>query len=65
MERPVWPHGHLIILEPGTRKMGRCDCGGMSAANPSHTELGVITTDTLVASRILHGRDPVTGRKLD
>lgn len=56
-----WPMGHLIILEGDglPRKLARCDCGGMSATNPSH-RLGPIT-DSLTAGRILAGRDPQTG----
>jgi hypothetical protein len=49
----AWPLGHLIVLEPGTTKMGRCDCGGMSASNPSHTAMPIVTTDSLTAFRAL------------
>lgn len=58
----AWPNGHLVILEGDglPTKLGRCDCGGMSAANPSH-RLGPIT-DSLRAGRIMAGRNPDTGR---
>lgn len=56
-----WPNGHIIVLEGDglPTKLGRCDCGGMSAANPSH-RLGPIT-DSLRAGRILAGRNRKVG----
>ena len=63
-----WPNGHIIVLEGDgmPRRLGRCDCGGMSASNGSHRlrHNGEPILDSLIAGRILHGRDPETGRKL-
>lgn len=49
----VWPMGHLIVLVPGTLKMVRCDCAGMSSTGPSHTAMPIVTTDSLAAFRAL------------